>query len=103
MKKRHIYIIVMIVIVRVLCEYELIDSLVLLIINVVTKILFKRLILTFCLLIRLQIKCDVITQRKFQMIAKCKSIFRRENFFSIDYDNFENFAFNKKLFYQYVS
>ncbi len=89
----------MIVVVRILRKCESSDSIVLLIINVITKILFERLILTFCLLIRLRMKCDVITQRNLQMIAKCRLILRREKIFSIDYDNFENITFNKKLFY----
>ncbi len=98
-----IYIVVMIVVVRIFRECKLIDSVVLLIINVITKILFERLILTFCLLICLRMKCDVVTQRKLQVITECKLILQREKIFSIDYDNFENFAFNKKFFYQYVS
>jgi hypothetical protein len=93
----------MIVVVHIFRECELIDLIVLLIINVITKILFKRLILTFCLLIRLWMKCDVIAKRKLQVIAKYKSIFQREEISSIDYNNFENFEFNKKFFYQCVN
>jgi hypothetical protein len=93
----------MIIVVRIFRKCELINSIVLLIINIITKILFERLILTLDLFVSLRVKCDAIAQRKLQMIAERKLILRREKIFSIDYDNLENFAFSKKFFYQCVS
>jgi hypothetical protein len=61
------------VIIRKFCYEQQFDSIVLLIINIYSQVLFQRLILFFCLIVCLKMKNDIQSNFNSQMITKVES------------------------------